>query len=93
MVNEGNLLEDSPHEGAAPGDGERGDWPAMERDVKRFPSRLEALMRRFGGHPYEADDLLRFNNVNLDPLTETVRRREACGLALRCVRVAAALGG
>lgn len=57
VVNEGNLDEDTPaEEEPAPGADVPGLFPDLDREYEKVPKRLQALMKRYGGHPYETYD-------------------------------------
>ncbi|GAX79933.1 hypothetical protein CEUSTIGMA_g7373.t1 [Chlamydomonas eustigma] len=59
VVNEGNLDDDTP-EGEDPefDPSVKGYLPDMDRDYRKIPKRTKALMKRFGGHPYENYDMI-----------------------------------
>eukprot|EP00878_Enallax_costatus_P015949 GHUV01016722.1.p1 GENE.GHUV01016722.1~~GHUV01016722.1.p1 ORF type:complete len:458 (+),score=126.66 GHUV01016722.1:249-1622(+) len=70
VLHEGNLDEDTPHEDyPPPGDEEQGRIAEYDRQKKKYPQYMAALMQRFGGHPYETMDMLPFNVV--DPVKKT----------------------
>lgn len=70
VLHEGNLDEDTPHEEPPPvPDQETGAIAEYDRQKRKYPQLLQALMSRFGGHPYDEMDLLPFNVV--DPVKRT----------------------
>lgn len=67
VINEGNLDADTPHdEGEPPADGDDGRLAAGWRAGERRKSLMAALVKRFGGHPYERGDALDFRSVDPD---------------------------
>eukprot|EP00775_Hariotina_reticulata_P013088 gene13088-13215_t len=70
VLHEGNLDEDTPHEdGPPPSPQETGPIAEYDRQKRKYPELIQALMQRYGGHPYETMDMLPFNVV--DPVKKT----------------------
>lgn len=78
VINEGNLDMDTPHEEVeAPGPEETGPLAQAERQLARQKKMMGALMRRFGGHPYERGDMIDFKTV--DPSRSLLENMQALG--------------
>lgn len=60
MMNGGGEQEDDEPrtEVEVPPTDETGSDAELRRTVAKYPKRLEALLRRYGGHPYENDDMI-----------------------------------
>eukprot|EP00879_Flechtneria_rotunda_P029885 GHRR01032349.1.p1 GENE.GHRR01032349.1~~GHRR01032349.1.p1 ORF type:complete len:357 (+),score=99.80 GHRR01032349.1:257-1327(+) len=70
VLHEGNLDEDTPHEdGPPPAPEEKGPIAEYDRQKQKYPQLLQALMQRYGGHPYETRDMLPYNIV--DPVKKS----------------------
>ncbi|GBF90673.1 hypothetical protein Rsub_03245 [Raphidocelis subcapitata] len=78
VVNEGNLDMDTPHEELEPpGPDDHSILAHSERLMARNKKLMGALMRRYGGHPYERGDVVDFKTV--DPTRPLAENMEALG--------------
>lgn len=52
---------DTPHEEEPePRPEETDSWAELDRSVRQYPGRMEALMKHFGGHPYDQNEVMPF---------------------------------
>lgn len=65
VLHEGNLEEDTPHEEAEPWpESDLGPWAELDRELAKEPRKMDALMKRYEGHPYENYQMLPYKVVD-----------------------------